>query len=88
MKNYCGFKWFPEKLNEILSRKFNMQCKLHDDMYKKQAGRAMADYAFLVQMLIVSETKIHKFTAYVFYMSVRLFGWISYNKVKKETKER
>lgn len=83
-KCYCGPFWMPKFFRRFLSIPFNAACRLHDMHYGQKIGRKKADRLFLTNMLrlIREKDKKPKFVyiplAYVFYLSVRIGGWISY----------
>lgn len=67
----------------------NASCKVHDDNYKKggtRDDRMKADIGFLWRMCedANQQEKLNKkrkaiYSAIVYFMLVRLFGWISFN---------
>lgn len=61
--------------------KFNKAAVVHDWLYRSKVyDRKTADRIFLEAMLVLN---INKFKAYLFYYTVRLFGWIFWNRSKK-----
>jgi len=84
--NYCGFG----KSVFIRPPFWALQsasCKIHDDNYKKggtEEDRLTADVGFLKHMLLdISDMPYQRksraaFSACVYYLLVRTFGWISF----------
>lgn len=81
-KYYCGFQFLPRSCRKQLSSTFNHCCKQHDIDYTNQLPRLAADRIFLKNMLKQATSPKTRALAYFFYISVRLFGWISYPKNK------
>ena len=88
MKNYCGFK----KAMFIKPPAWSFHtasCKIHDDMYSiggNRMDRLTADVGFLWRMLsdankqeTFSKKKLASYTAIIYFICVRMFGWISFN---------
>jgi hypothetical protein len=81
-KYYCGPFWCPLWAKKILSKYFNEACYLHDEDYRLQYGtQKEADDNFLKRMM---DSSSKTYLAIVFYFAVRLLGWISWKKSKKE----
>lgn len=58
--------------------KFNKASVIHDYLYNtKITTRKQADKIFLELMLVLG---INKYKAYLFYFTVRLFGWLYWRK--------
>lgn len=79
-KDKCGTKQFPKWLRILLSHHYNDACSIHDVDYKEKIiTRKQADEDFLEIMLVKAKGGFWlKAEAYLFYYSVRLFGWIFY----------
>lgn len=82
--NGVGPYWFPAKLVNYLSRKYNFSLEAankHDTRYKyKQTTRIMCDNQFLLDCLKDARTSNEIQVSVIFYVAVRLFGWISWRK--------
>jgi len=79
-KYWCGAFWCPLWIKKILSRNFNEACRIHDENYDEQLlTRKEIDYKFFKDMIETSD-KVH--LAYLYYVAVRLLGWISYKGQK------
>lgn len=76
MKYYCGPSFLPTWVRRILSYKFNISCKIHDEMYSsKNLSRDEADELFFYHMLIQAEgTVFWTLMAHVYYCLVRCGG--------------
>lgn len=81
MGYYCGPDYFPTWARKALSKKFNLVCLIHDEMYEQgKLSRAAIDLIFLDDMLKKCENKRDKSIAYLLYWAVRVFGWSRYGK--------
>jgi len=88
MKNYCGFK-----KGLLIRPPFwsfqNASCKVHDDNYEiggEISDRLTADIGFLWRMCedaneqpTVLKKKLAVYSAILYFLAVRSFGWISFN---------
>lgn len=87
MKQYC-WPWWLAKYLTFLPR--YRACFYHDKRYeytkiRNENTRKIIDKIFLHQMLI---EKPNIFTAYIYYILVRLFGWILFYKIIKKMKDK
>jgi hypothetical protein len=81
MKYHCGPKIFPEWINKLLSKRFNLACKVHDKAYaNKIHSRFKADNYFLMRMIEASSSHVDVFNALAFYFIVRVLGWTRWGK--------
>ena len=79
--NYCGGSKKQTWWHRLLSKKFNIACYKHDiDYTEATMTRFQADRKFLLQMVRVADTKQLVGWAIVYYIAVRLFGWIYWGK--------
>lgn len=87
-KDYCGPYWMPRWFRRMLSNKFNASCKIHDmDYNSKKYSRDEADARFQDHMNKQSKHSLKwRFTAFVYYVLVRLGGKLSWDKAKEEEK--
>jgi hypothetical protein len=84
-KYYCGPFYFPKFLKKWLSKRFNYACYIHDIAYiNKDRTRKSIDKEFLQLMLRVSSSTKDRVFAHIFYVKVRMFGWISWLIVKNK----
>lgn len=92
MKNYCGF----EKAKIARPPKwalFNASCQVHDEAYTvggNKDDRLKADLGFFWRMLEdVNKLENYKLKkkavkyAIIYYICVRMFGWLSFNYGKE-----
>ena len=78
-KCYCGPFYFPKKWKCYLSEWFNKSCRRHDHDYRMNNGRLASDWRFFMGMIKQSKGSPLKWlVAFVFYISVFIFGWYSY----------
>lgn len=85
-KDYCGPFWMPSFMRKWASSKFNASCKIHDmDYDSERFTRKEADARFLFHMLKQAHGSVFwVLMAGWYYTWVRLGGWISWNKAKKD----
>lgn len=77
----CGPTYAPKFVRRFLSCKFNIACINHDANYDEGIlTRKECDEIFLSEMLEISFNKWDSLVAYIYYCSVRLFGYSQYNR--------
>lgn len=82
--NGIGAYWMPAKLRSWLTKKFSFAQSAaaeHDANYSsKMMSRRDADNCFITIMMIHSKNDLQIVISFVFWVLVRLFGWISWRK--------
>ena len=89
--NYCGFG-----KSLIFKPPYwafqNASCKIHDESYDKggtKEDRLKADVGFLWRMiqdanLLEKDKKKAVYSAILYFILVRMFGWMTFNRIKAE----
>lgn len=83
MKYYCGPWWAPNWINRILSYKFNMSCKVHDQDYSsRRMTRYEADIRFLDNMMQQADRSLFwEMLAVAYFLATRVFGRLSWREL-------
>ena len=77
-------RWLPYR------KTFDAAARKHDEWYDTKGdgwARELDDLLFLCECLKVSKTSIQRLFAYLYFLLVRLFGWMFY-RYQKQIKDK
>lgn len=88
MKNYVGFDWIQDIIHPPFWWLYTASAKIHDENYAKggtSKDRLRADLGFFYRILDdankiedIKQKKKAVFIAILYYILVRMFGWIAF----------